>query len=376
MNKSFLISFSEFYSKYRINYNSEGQMFIEFVFQNQIFSLSLKEFGQIIRIPYEGECSFSDKWSLDDLPYSVPTGDPYQTNPPFPDDIKLLVQIERQDVVTRIRHEQEIIVEDNQILTREITDVMKTWVDIIRENYDHVMYPLAAQQERKTRKDYGTRRGRSSTSSLSAFGQPSSSHPNDDDNDGNDKRTLRETLLPPLVLRLFVDLSNEEDDTTTPSLITKSSFPSPPNAPSKTPSTKDTSSTFGTTSSSFESKPQSSPPSSNNTPLPQPFNPFLDDIMDVSLRPSNPIPLQSHPCLDITLSLSSITPIDHILDTPSPQPPPQLPLMGHPIYFNTFDYYEVNYLCCFHNRNLVFTLRDEINLMFAHLEYILTSAIA
>ncbi|GKC35764.1 hypothetical protein Tco_1048148 [Tanacetum coccineum] len=197
----------EFYSQYYINYDLKGQMFVEFVFQNQLFSFSLEEFGQILCIPYEGDCSFSNKWSLDDLPYSVPTGGPYQTNPPYPDDIKLLVQIERQGVVTRIRHEQEIIVEDNQILTREITDVMKTWVDIIQIMYfvlveigimssrvcvlsnplhvlyDRVIYLLAAQQERKTRKDYLTRRGRSSASSSSAFGQPSSSHPNDDDND-------------------------------------------------------------------------------------------------------------------------------------------------------------------------------------------------
>nr|GEW33400.1 hypothetical protein [Tanacetum cinerariifolium] len=55
--------------------------------------------------------------------------------------------------------------------------------------FDYVMYPLAAQQERKTRKDYGLRRGRSSTYSSSAFGQPSSSHPNDDDNDSNDEGT-------------------------------------------------------------------------------------------------------------------------------------------------------------------------------------------
>ncbi|GJU07032.1 hypothetical protein Tco_1123462 [Tanacetum coccineum] len=178
---------------------------------------------------------------------------------------------------------------------------------------------------------------------------------------------------------LHSDISSEEDDTTTPSPITKSSSPSPPNAPSKTPSTKDTSSTFGTASSSFESKPQSSPPSSNDTPSPQPSNPFPVDIMDVPLRPSNPIPLQSHLSLDITLSLSLITPLDHILDTPllpSPQPLPQPPLTGHPIYFDTFDYHGVNCLCCFHNQNLIFTLRDEINLMFDHLEYLLTSVIA
>ncbi|GJY65320.1 hypothetical protein Tco_0467558 [Tanacetum coccineum] len=122
------------------------------------------------------------------------------------------------------------------------------------------------------------------------------------------------TIIPPR--QLLVDLSSEEDDTITPSYITKSSSSSPPNAPSKTPSTKYTSSTFGTTSSSFESKPQSSPPSSNDTPSPQPSNPFLKDIMDVPPRPSNPILLQSYSSLDITLSLSSITPLDHIFDSP------------------------------------------------------------
>ncbi|GJY77275.1 hypothetical protein Tco_0482391 [Tanacetum coccineum] len=169
---------------------------------------------------------------------------------------------------------------------------------------------------------------------------------------------------------------NNEDVTTIPSPITTSSSPSPPNAPSKTPSTKDTSSTFGTTSSSFESKPQSSPPTSNDTPSPQPSNPFLENVMDAPPRPSHPLPLQSHPSLDITLSLSPITPLDHILDTPSPpspQPQPQPPLMGHPIYFNYHDYHGSTCLCCFHNRNLIFSLRDEMNLMFAHIEYLLTS---
>ncbi|GJY99441.1 hypothetical protein Tco_0516871 [Tanacetum coccineum] len=66
-------------------------------------------------------------------------------------------------------------------------------------------------------------------------------------------KKIKLTIIPPR--QLFVNLSSDEDDTTTPSLITKSSFPSPQNAPSKTPSIKDTSSTFGTTPSSFESKP-------------------------------------------------------------------------------------------------------------------------
>ncbi|GJY71207.1 hypothetical protein Tco_0474910 [Tanacetum coccineum] len=262
------------------------------------------------------------------------------------------------------------------LLTRLFNYVMSESLEFSKDRYvlcDRVMYPLTAQQERKTQKDYGTRRDRSSTSSSSAFDQPSPSHPNDDDNDGNDKGTSRAsthfptrfvnslsndipqifsnppdiepnmealytrqteilnrqlnnhlphdlhhlyhislyslptsmastqasssnpskkiklTIIPPR--QLFVDLTSKEYGTTTPSLITKSSSTSPPNALSKTPLTKDTSSSFGTNSSLFESKPQSLPPSSNDTPSLQPSNPFLDDIMDASLRPSNPIPL-------------------------------------------------------------------------------------
>ncbi|GKB30843.1 hypothetical protein Tco_0870244 [Tanacetum coccineum] len=102
----------------------------------------------------------------------------------------------------------------------------------------------------------------------------------------NPSKKIKLTIIPHR--KLFVDLTSEEDGTTTPSPITKSSSPSSPNAPSKTQSTKDTSSTFGTTSSSFKSKPQFLPPSSNDTPSPQPSNPFLDDIMDAPPRPTNP----------------------------------------------------------------------------------------
>ncbi|GJX36317.1 uncharacterized mitochondrial protein-like protein [Tanacetum coccineum] len=79
---------------------------------------------------------------------------------------------------------------------------------IIRENpelenesyvlYDRVMTPLAAQLERKQRRDRRTRRGHHSTSSSSTFDQPSSSHLNDDDDDGNDEGTLRASTPSPI----------------------------------------------------------------------------------------------------------------------------------------------------------------------------------
>ncbi|GKE45822.1 hypothetical protein Tco_1473106 [Tanacetum coccineum] len=172
-------------------------------------------------------------------------------------------------------------------------------------------------------------------------------------------------------------MKNDEEITTTPSPTTTSSSPTPPNAPSKTTSTNQTSSSQKNTSSSFHLKLQISPPSSHEPTSPYHLNPLLDNISDVPPRPLNPQPLQSHPFLDVTLSLSPITPLDHIHETPSPPslPQPQPPITGHPLFYNYHDYHGSTCICFSHNRNIFFTLRDKMNIMFAHLEYLLTTAI-
>ncbi|GKA37324.1 hypothetical protein Tco_0723889 [Tanacetum coccineum] len=95
----------------------------------------------------------------------------------------------------------------------------------------------------------------------------------------NPSKKIKLTIIPPR--QLFVNISSDEDITTTPSPTTTSSSPTPPNAPSKTPSINQTSSSQESTSSSFQSKLQISPPSSNEPTSPQPLNPFLDNISDV-----------------------------------------------------------------------------------------------
>ncbi|GJZ11274.1 hypothetical protein Tco_0546033 [Tanacetum coccineum] len=146
--------------------------------------------------------------------------------------------------------------------------------------------------------------------------------------------------------KLFVDFTQEDVDTHTPSPMAKFSSPSPPNAPSKTLSTKETSSTLVTTSSSFESKPHSSPSSfssSRNTPFPQPTQSFLMTSLEVLLKKLQTLFHSisvSILTMNITLFLSPFTPLDHMFETPSPPPPPpppQPPLMGHPIFFNILD---------------------------------------
>ncbi|GJW48086.1 gag-pol polyprotein [Tanacetum coccineum] len=124
-----------------------------------ILTKPLKQFAQILDIPCEGACVFTDKWSLDELAYGVPTDDPYQTNPPSPDDIILSIRIDREGQVRRTRHEEEIDVLEYQVLTREIEPTLKPLEEIIQENVfclggnrDHV--PVNMDDPNITMKEY------------------------------------------------------------------------------------------------------------------------------------------------------------------------------------------------------------------------------
>ncbi|GJV65849.1 retrovirus-related pol polyprotein from transposon TNT 1-94 [Tanacetum coccineum] len=98
------------------------------LFQMDVKSAFLNGF-----INEEGACVFTDKWSLDELEYGVPTDDPYQTNPP-PDDIISSIRINQEGQVCRICYEEEIDVHEYQILTRKIVPTLKPLEEIIREN--------------------------------------------------------------------------------------------------------------------------------------------------------------------------------------------------------------------------------------------------
>nr|GEX15852.1 uncharacterized mitochondrial protein AtMg00820-like [Tanacetum cinerariifolium] len=144
--------------------------------ENGVISQNKARLAQILDIPCEGACAFTDRWSLDELAFGVHSDGPYQINPPFPDDIILSIRIDREGQVCRIRHEEEIDVQEYQVLTYEIKPTPKPLEVIILENvfclgesydlYDRVMIPLATQLEKKPRKDRGMKRGRHSTSSF------------------------------------------------------------------------------------------------------------------------------------------------------------------------------------------------------------------
>ncbi|GJT56754.1 retrovirus-related pol polyprotein from transposon TNT 1-94 [Tanacetum coccineum] len=207
--------------QFRLSHNDDGEMFFEFMFHNQYYSFFLEEFAEILGVPSECACVYTDKWELYELANGLPEDGPYQTFLPSLDDIITLVCVDREGPVTRVHHNKEIDVREYQILTREIDLTFKDIEIILRENrmewvskqpnrilpygmfltkvlthilneepelqnpsyvlYDRVMEPLST-----SRRDRGTRRGPHSTSS-STFNQPSSSYLNDDDDHGNDE---------------------------------------------------------------------------------------------------------------------------------------------------------------------------------------------
>ncbi|GJU96117.1 hypothetical protein Tco_1320873 [Tanacetum coccineum] len=186
-------------------------------------------------------------------------------------------------------------------LTRLYRHVMETYPHLDNGIYDiveRVMRPLALKQTRRPRSDRG--KARHSISSSSSHHQGTSSHQHDDDDD--DVETSRANLT--------------HDDTKTPSPTLQLSSPSAPNAPSKTPSTKDTS------SPSIDYIPKS-PTSSTSLSLNGYLNPPTSPPRRVSPLP----PTQENASMDITLTLSPITPLDVQFDTPSPSPP----ILGHPV---------------------------------------------
>ncbi|GJR91594.1 retrovirus-related pol polyprotein from transposon TNT 1-94 [Tanacetum coccineum] len=87
----------------------------------------LKKFGLEDSKPMKTPTSSDTKLTKDEK-YG-----PYQTNPPFIEDIISSVRIDREGQVRRIRHEEEIDVHDYQILTREIIPTLKPLEEIIEK---------------------------------------------------------------------------------------------------------------------------------------------------------------------------------------------------------------------------------------------------
>ncbi|GJV18352.1 copia protein [Tanacetum coccineum] len=189
--------------------------FLNGFINEESFSLTLEEFGQILKIPFKGQVSHTDMWSLDHLSIGVPSKGRYKTNPPSPNVVKSLIQVPRQGQATRghkdhasaclchmlycieasrpynltffilkrmekTRNKPKELLPYGMLLTRLFKHVVFVSPEQAFDHYlshDRAMYPLAPHYERKTRSDHGKKRPRESNASSSSTTQnhPSSS---------------------------------------------------------------------------------------------------------------------------------------------------------------------------------------------------------
>ncbi|GJS25156.1 MAK10-like protein [Tanacetum coccineum] len=115
----------EYFSQVQLSYNENGEMSIIFIIQEKFISYTLFEFGQILCIPSEGQCSCTDEWSLDALLREHCLSGPYHTELPTPEDIRLFIQNERSEH-TRLIKGMVTHLDENKIHTKEIQPNMKT----------------------------------------------------------------------------------------------------------------------------------------------------------------------------------------------------------------------------------------------------------
>ncbi|GJR93996.1 hypothetical protein Tco_0266170 [Tanacetum coccineum] len=120
-------------SQVTVQIDEYGYLVISFMIQHEFITLTLAQFGQILKIPYNGQAVFTNKWDLASLEYSQESEGPYCTHLPTPDDIRRLLKLERI-LVDRTIKSQTVSLNPNQILTKELSSDMEQWEELIREN--------------------------------------------------------------------------------------------------------------------------------------------------------------------------------------------------------------------------------------------------
>ncbi|GJS38662.1 hypothetical protein Tco_0563705 [Tanacetum coccineum] len=120
-------------SQVTVQTNEYGYLVISFMIQHEFITLTLAQFGKILKIPYNGQAVFTNEWDLASLEYSQETEGPYCTDLPTSNDIHLLLELECV-MVDRTIKSQTVSLNPNQILTKELSPDMKQWEELIREN--------------------------------------------------------------------------------------------------------------------------------------------------------------------------------------------------------------------------------------------------
>ncbi|GJV42142.1 hypothetical protein Tco_1420582 [Tanacetum coccineum] len=84
----------DFYSQVTVQRDASGVILISCMIQNEFITLSLQQFGQILRILFVGQAVFTNKWDLGSLTYSQETEGPCHTDLPTPEEIHQFLQFQ------------------------------------------------------------------------------------------------------------------------------------------------------------------------------------------------------------------------------------------------------------------------------------------
>ncbi|GJW49281.1 hypothetical protein Tco_0090632 [Tanacetum coccineum] len=128
--------------------------------QNEFITLSLAQFGQILKIPYNGQAVFTNEWDLSSLAFFQETEGPYHTDLPTPKEIHQFLQFQRVESNRTIKSKT-VTLSPNQVLTKELRQDLKRWEELIRENVfglgghrdhlpaclAHILYCILAEQQ-------------------------------------------------------------------------------------------------------------------------------------------------------------------------------------------------------------------------------------
>ncbi|GKC67405.1 hypothetical protein Tco_1100003 [Tanacetum coccineum] len=199
--------------------------------QNEFITLSLAQFSQILKIPYNGQAIFKNEWDLSTHSFFQENEGPYYTGLPTPDEIHQFLRFERVDSNCTIKNKF-VTLTPNQVLTKEVREDLKRWEELILENVfslgghrdhlpaclSHILYYILVEQQynlayffvkriksakatpkshlpygiskptRRPRSDHGIPKACYSISSSSTHHFGSSSHQEDNDNDEGTSR--------------------------------------------------------------------------------------------------------------------------------------------------------------------------------------------
>ncbi|GKA93774.1 hypothetical protein Tco_0815760 [Tanacetum coccineum] len=114
----------DFYSQVTLQIDDSGHILISFMIQNEFITLSLAQFGQILKIPYNGQAVFTDEWDLSSLVFFQEIEGPYYTDLPTIDEIHQFLRFERVDSNHTIKNKP-VTLTPNQVLTKEVREDLK-----------------------------------------------------------------------------------------------------------------------------------------------------------------------------------------------------------------------------------------------------------